>query len=207
MKKVFFVTFMLLMIFPQMYAQFTIGPKAGLNISKVYAESFGGGDFSDYKTGFNAGVFGKYALSNSFDIKAELLYSQQGYKSDYILMDYGGNTVYSVNTRKDYLNIPLLLKYNLLGRPWIFFEAGPQIGFCLGQHYSNNDKDIEDAMNEFSTYKTVDFSLSGGIGFYLGSGITINARYNHGLTDSEKYDAGIKNRVFQFSLAYDLWQF
>lgn len=207
MKKVVLIAVMTLIMFSHVYAQFTIGPKAGLNISKEVAKIYGS-DFSDYKTGINVGIFGKYSICKSFDVQAELMYSQQGYKSDVILMDIGGYQVQNLNKRTDYLNIPLLLRYNLLGRPWIFIEAGPQLGFCMGEHHSfKDDKEIEDALNKHSTYNTVDFSLVGGIGFYLGKGISINARYNHGLTNSDKYDLDLKNRVFQFSLAYNLLQF
>lgn len=208
MKKVFFVTFMVLMIFPQTYAQFTIGPKAGLNLSTVYSSKVD--DFADYRTGLNAGVFGKYSINNSFDVQVELLYAQLGYKYTVPEYDLGGHAYrnFKMKLITHNLDIPLLVKYNLLGRPWIFFEGGVQLGFFLTDKYSSNDKEAEREMNKLKTeFNTFDFQLLGGLGFYLGSGFSINARYCHGLTNVIDSDLNLRNRTFQFSLAYNLWQF
>lgn len=207
MKKVVLVTVMALIMFSHAYAQFTIGPKAGMNISTMHTGELIG-DITEYKTGFNAGAFGKYTINNSFDIQAELLYSQQGYKIDIPLYDIGGNSYVDPDLKvlTHNLNIPILLKYNLLGRPWVFFEAGPQVGFLLKDKFKSKDKELEDDANKLGMgFKTVDLSIVGGIGFYLGYGVSINARYNHGLTSIHDFD--YKNRVFQFSLAYNLFQF
>ena len=41
-------------------AQFTIGPKVGLNLSKEYLGIKAFDEDTDFKSGLNAGVFGKY---------------------------------------------------------------------------------------------------------------------------------------------------
>ncbi|MDR2918256.1 MAG: PorT family protein [Tannerella sp.] len=208
MKKVILVTIIALTMSLHSYAQFTIGPKAGLNLSTVHSTKVD--DYADYKTGLNAGFFGKYSINNSFDLQVELLYAQLGYKDNMPTFDYDGSGFENFNYKliAHNLDVPLLVKYNLLGRPWIFFEGGVQLGFSLSNKYSCNDKDVERAMNELKPeFNTFDFQLLGGLGFYLGSGFSVNARYCHGLTDMMDSGLHMRNRAFQFSLAYNLWQF
>lgn len=206
MKKVIFVTIIAFAMSLHTYAQFTIGPKVGLNLSTVHSTKVD--DYADYKTGLNAGVFGKYSINSSFDIQTEVLYSQQGYKVDLVSFDYGGDPYLDPDLKvlTHNLNIPVLLRYNLLGKRWLYFEAGPQVGFLLKEKMKLENKEVVGGLKDMGMeLKTVDLSIVGGIGFYLGNHFTINARYNYGLTSI--HDLDFKNRVFQFSLAYDLWKF
>ena len=186
-------------------AQFTIGPKMGLNISKEYFGLKGLDEGIDFKAGFNVGVFGKYEVNHKFDIQAELLYSQQGFKHNIPLTDYGGTVFlngYKISSH--YLNIPLVLKYYHLKR--LYIEAGPQVGFCLSSKIHPGYKMIEGDFKK--DYNTTDFSLVGGIGADIGYGLSVNARYIHGFTDTQKLSKlNVQNRVIQISLAYDLWSF
>ena len=192
MKKIIITIALFISVITISSAQFTIGPKAGLNLSK---EHFGENAIDEdikFKQGLNIGIFGKYMMNDKLGIQAELLYSQQGHKSNISLLDYGGNLTQNGNltqigykSSSHYLNIPFVLKFYPLKR--IFIEAGPQVGYCFK---SKNMK-----------YKTIDFSLAGGIGIDIGYGLNVSARYNHGLTHT------LKNRVLQFSLTYDLLDF
>lgn len=199
-KTIFIIAFFA--IISNVSAQFTIGPKVGLNVSKEhYGEEHIDEDI-DFRTGLNAGVFGRYEINNRFNLQAELLYSQQGYKIDIPIVDYGGMEILDkCKIMSHYLNIPVLLKYYPIKN--LFIEAGPQIGFCLDSKISPEYKDL-DKLDV--AYNTVDFSLAGGIGVHLGYGLSFNARYNHGFTKTMK-ESEWKNRVIQFSLAYDLFSF
>ena len=198
MKKTAFIIALFIVAINSASAQFTIGPKVGLNISKEY---FGKEPIDEdvaFITGLNAGMFGRYEISNRFGIQTELLYSQQGYKYNIPLMDYGGKTILDGYKRlSHYLNIPVLLKYYPLKR--VYIEAGPQIGFHLNSKLSPEELEDIDELG----YNTVDFSLAGGIGVNIGYGLSVNARYNHGFTKTLK-GSDWKNRVIQISLAYDL---
>lgn len=208
MKKAILSIVMVIIVCTQAHSQFTIGPKAGLNISTMHSNNEFVDDFLDYKTGFNIGIFGKYSFNKLFDIQMELLYSQQGYKGNIDIYDHEGNTYLNPDLKvlTHNLNIPLLLKYNLLGRRWLFIEAGPQVGLFLGEDLKLKNEISDERMNGIGKdFKTADISIVGGIGFYLGNHISVNARYNHGLTST--HDLNLKNRVFQIALAYDLWQF
>ncbi|MDR2916022.1 MAG: PorT family protein [Tannerella sp.] len=206
MKKTFLIIALLIVVHHGISAQFVIGPKVGLNVSKEYFGKKIIDEDVDFRTGLNAGVFGKYEINKIFDIQVELLYSQQGYKDNVDIIDYGGGVIsegYKILSH--YLNVPVLLKYYPVKR--FYIEAGPQVGFCLNSKLSGENKEIDNELNSLKLdYNTVDFSLAGGIGVHVGYGLTANVRYSHGFTKTLS-DSDWKNRVIQFSLAYDLWSF
>jgi len=201
MKRIIFVI-ALFIIVSNVSAQFTIGPKVGLNLSKECLGIKAFDESNNYKKGLNAGIFGKYEINDKFDIQTEFLYSQQGYESDIPLVDYGG-TVYEGTFKilSNYINIPVALKYYPFKR--FYIEAGPQIGFCLDSKISPGDIEVKDI---FDMDNNTVFSMVGGAGFNIGYGLSLNARYNHGLTKTYS-ESDLKSRIFQFSLTYDLWSF
>lgn len=201
MKKIVLIIALILIV-NNVSAQFTIGPKVGLNVSKEYFGKKAVDDDVDFRMGLNAGVFGRYKISRKFDIQAELLYSQQGYKHDISLVDIGGSVIVDgCKVLSHYLNVPVLLKYYPIKN--LFIEVGPQIGFCFDSKIPSEYKGMDDFDLD---YNTVDFSLAGGIGVYLGYGLSFDVRYNHGFTKTVK-SSEWENRVIQFSLAYDLFSF
>ncbi|NIF05255.1 PorT family protein [Chryseobacterium sp. Tr-659] len=162
------------------------GLKAGLNISR-----FSDSD-SRFKTGFNAGVFANIPVAKDFSFQPEVLYNQVGTKAK-------ANSGLKVNV--DYISVPLMLQYNAL--PNLYLEAGPQFSFLVNsklryKSYSTNTKD---------QFKTFDFGVGIGAGYYLTENIGITARYVAGLTDVVKntpgvYDGKSKNNVIQVGLVY-----
>jgi len=206
MRRTILVIALLITAVSSTFAQFTIGPKIGLNMTKEYAGIEGIDEDVDFKLGLNIGLFGRYGINDRFNMQAEVLYSQQGYKSDIILADINGALQgIGYKASSHYLNIPLSLRFYLLKR--FYIEAGPQIGFCIDSNFSSDNADVENAMKELNTdYNTLDFSLAGGIGYDIGYGLSINARYVHGFTKTLT-ESPWKNRVIQLSIAYDLWSF
>ncbi|MDR1379936.1 MAG: PorT family protein [Tannerella sp.] len=188
-------------------AQFTTGLKAGLNISDVHFDIPLLNDEIEFRRGLNIGVFGRYFLNDRLDVQAELLYSQQGYRTTTPVTDVGGNILLGgYKSLAHYLNIPVLIKFYPVRR--IYLEAGPQAEFCLGHAYSASGKEMEDALSDAGFEKnTADLSLTGGIGLCLGKGFSVNARYCHGLLKMPSGNTKYNNRVIQFSLACDLWSF
>ena len=205
MKKIILTIALFISTISFASAQLTIGPKIGLNLSTEHSGENIFDEDLKFKPGLNIGIFGKYYINDMFDFQAELLYSQQGYKSNISFFDFGGVSLqYKYKTISHYLNIPLLLKYYPFER--IYFEAGPQIGFCLDYKLSSSYSEVDEVWDRYKDYNSVDFSLVGGIGIDLGSGLNITARYNHGFTHTIP-NTDYKNRVLQFSLTYDLWKF
>ena len=205
MKQTILIIALLIVVANNAFSQFTVGPKAGLNLTKEYAGQKMFDEHQNSKTGLNLGLFGCYEMNDKLDLQVEMLYSQQGYKTDIALIDWNGEMMTSVKASSHYLNVPLLLKYYPFKR--FYIEAGPQIGFCLDSSFLSENDEMNGVLKEMDAdYHKVDFSLAGGLGFHIGKGFSINVRYNHGFTKTLN-ESLWKNRVIQFSLAYDLWSF
>ncbi|GIL24729.1 MAG: hypothetical protein BroJett042_32420 [Bacteroidota bacterium] len=176
-------------------AQFALGIKGGPNFAKV--------DVNDPdaswkgRTGFHGGAFALIKLTK-IGIQPEVIFSQQGSKVKFNSDDYDANF--------SYVNIPVILKlYTVAG---INLQAGPQFGFLTTAesdynpitHQPQTKADIKDA------YKKSDVSVAIGAGWDLPFGLTIDARYNLGISKIED-DPSIeatKNQVFQVSLGFKL---
>lgn len=176
-------------------AQFALGIKAGPNFAKV--------DVNDPdatwkgRTGFHGGAFALIKLTK-IGIQPELLFSQQGSKVKFNSQDYDANF--------SYVNIPVILKlYTVAG---INLQAGPQFGFLTTAEsdYNPLTNQPQNGADLKSAYKKSDLSLAIGAGWDLPFGLTIDARYNLGLSKIEDNPSieATKNQVFQVSLGYKL---
>lgn len=163
------------------------GIKGGLNFS-----TFNGSDveyemYSDY----NAGIAIEISLPTlPVGIESGVYYSHKGAQAD------DGSVRLSV----EYIEIPLLAKYNLGLSDKIspHLVLGPYAGYVInssarGVTFSNVDS-LEDFTNEF------DFGLMGGAGIDLNVAVTtinIQARYSYGFTSvfNDGFDADAKNGV------------
>src|SRR5699024_4345130 len=89
-----------------------LGVKVGANYANLSDASH-----VSNKTGLVAGAFLGLKF-NKVGIQPELLYSQQGADSDFGDFDL------------DYINIPIMIKYYLIGN-FLNIQAGPQFGFVV----------------------------------------------------------------------------
>lgn len=166
-------------------AQIALGIKAGPNFATIDAKEPG----TTYKnrTGYHFGAFGLIKLTK-IGIQPEILFSQQGSKVKFNGDDFDANF--------SYINIPIIIKlYTIAG---INLQAGPQFGFLSRAEVE--DTDIKDAV------KGSDISLALGAGWDLPFGLTLDARYNLGLSDvNDGYsEEKMKNQVWQVSVGYKL---
>ena len=142
-------------------------------------------------------------LSNSegerVGFQPEILFSQQG---STIKFD---SSQPDIESNFSYVNIPLIVKlYTVAG---INLQVGPQIGFLTSAEIDNEDYKEE--------LKGTDFSLALGVGWDLPFGLTLDGRYNLGLSDindgigqgSGAPESTIKNQVWQISVGYKLFKF
>ncbi len=178
------------------FAQLSMGSKVGLNLSSLT------GDGTNYKAGVNVGVFANYRINNLLAIQPEFLYSMQGTTFDDVKILT--ETLKSTYT-SHYLDIPVLLKVY----PWagLNVQFGPQFGFCVDDEYKVKLGSEEVSSKDLEKYgydnkaETFDFSLAVGLGYEFDFGMTVDARYNFGLT--KVYDnSDSKNGVFMLSLGY-----
>ncbi|PRB03609.1 opacity protein [Chryseobacterium sp. MYb7] len=159
------------------------GLKAGLNISSISNSD------ANSKAGFYGGVFANIPVAQDFSVQPEVLYSGMGAKAK-------ANSNVKLNT--DYIAVPVMLQYNLI--PNLYVEAGPQFGFLISAKGKANGASV-DVKDDF---KTFDFGLGLGAGYYFTQNIGVNVRYTAGLSDIAKDNGGdaSRNGVFQVGLAY-----
>lgn len=198
MRKNAIILFLITSFVSLSYSQFTIGPKSGVNMSKLYNSDID----SNFKFGFHVGGFVKYNFTSSLSVQPELMYSQQSSFIDVSLIDYGGNVYFNgLKITYQYLHLPVLVNCNL-GNSHFYLEFGPQLDYHLKSKYSLDNNDFkDDVLNE---WKKIVFSAVGGLGYNFNNGLSFSARYCHGLSNSIKKLPLHKNRCIQFSLAYNL---
>jgi hypothetical protein len=179
-------------------AQVSLGVKAGGAITSLP------GDYNnDTKNGFYGGVTGELPVGKKFSIAAELVYSLQGNKQRIMFAEWAPNDSYYATGKKEnmnlsYVNLPLLVKYQVIKN--IFIETGLQPGLLVNARVktSQGSGDIKD------NYESFDLSWPVGIGFKLRNGLGANLRYNTGLTNVYKGNQWEpKNRVVQLGLFYN----
>lgn len=180
--------------------QFAVGLKAGPNFSSIDKEGSAAENYKN-RTGFHGGAFALIKLTK-IGIQPEILYSKQGAKFTFNQQDYESNY--------DYVNIPIILKLYLAAG--LNLQVGPQFGFLTAvdgktvKNASGSTETIADLAKD--EYKKSDLSAAFGVGWDLPFGLTIDGRYNLGLSkiqDNPDIDA-TKNQVFQVSLGYKLFK-
>jgi hypothetical protein len=183
-----------LLISQFMMAQFHLGIKAGANITKVDGKSLK----QEFRYGYNVGGFAEIGLGKRFAFEPEVLFNQysstldSSYKSIY-------ENVISSNQSKvklNYLSIPLLLDYKLLGP--IHIQAGPQFAVLMSQ-----DKNF--LQNGGNAFKNGDFSMIAGVQLKLAQ-LRVTGRYLIGLNNINDIDNQDKwkNQVVQLSVGIAL---
>ncbi len=201
MKKVFlFLGVAGLFVAPNMQAQeSSVGIKGGVNLSTL---SIDDNNDKNMKLGFNVGVFNKIALTESFAIQPELLYSRQGLKVEYDgIAD--GETKFNLN----YINLPVKLVFNLSED--FEFQFGPYVGYLINANLKSDaevlglfDIDSEDDVDR-KNFNSIDYGLTAGLAFDL-KPLIVGFNYNLGLSQVAKDDefsynmlGNAKNRVIQ----------
>ncbi len=182
-------------------AEFSIGLKAGPNFANLNTEESPGDNYKA-RTGFHLGAFA-LIKGEKVGFQPEVVFSQQGSK-----FKVGGN---DIKSNFSYVNIPLIIKlYTIAG---INLQVGPQIGFLTSAEDKSTIAGISTTTDVKDKFKTTDFSLALGVGWDLPFGLSIDGRYNWGLTNNDDGygsgapDSSIKNQVWQFSLGYKFFKF
>lgn len=201
----------------------SFGVKAGVNFANLAGDfGYNDGYYDGYsrdtkaKVGFHIGGLAEIMLSEKFALQPELLFSSQGYKTEY----YDDNdNKQDNNVTLSYITLPIMAKFYPIEN--LAIEMGPQVGLLI----SANDEEVEyyndlypedDQIESKDLYKGVDFALNFGASYKMDSGLFFSARYNLGLAkvdDEDYYDDGIdddfglfsfsrKNRVIQLSVGY-----
>lgn len=194
--KLFLPLIASLLISQALLAQFHIGLKGGANVTKIEGRSFK----DEFKYGYHLGGFAEIGLGGKIGIQPEVLFNQyattvdSSYKEIY---ENVFNPAYQRNVKLNYLSIPILLNYKLLGN-FLTLQAGPQFGILL----DNNKTLLQNGGNAF---KGGDFSMVGGAQVKLAA-FRISGRYMVGLNNLNDIDDRDKwkNQGFQLSVGLAL---
>ncbi len=191
MKTKLSLVVLALVLSQAVFSQFHFGVKAGANVTKLDGHSFK----DKFEYGYHVGGFIQIGIGNKFSIQPEVLFNQysttvdSNYRNIY-------QDVFSSDQRKvklNYLSIPLLLNYKLLGN-FLSLQAGPQFSILMDQNKTflqNGGKAFADG----------DFSMVGGVQLKI-SAIRVTGRYVIGLKNINDIDNKDrwKNQGFQVSL-------
>lgn len=181
-------------------SRWTIGPKAGINLTQFWGNDFNN-DFANPRLSGQFGGFFTWSNDRWFAISGELLYSAKGTRYKYDLPFIG--SAKSV-TRMDYIEMPLLFRVFFVqsGAVRPHASIGPSLGFLVVAHSKGIDPE-SDAESFRDDAHVFDVGLNIGSGVNIRTGpIWINPelRYNLGLINiGDDYSA--RNGAFTFSVA------
>jgi hypothetical protein len=161
-------------------AEVSLGLKVGANFSKFNEEE------ADNLTSFHGGAFVLFKLTK-IGIQPELLFSQQG------------ASIQDVDLKTAYMTIPVMLKIYLV--QGFNIQLGPQFGFLTKAELDGSDVK--------ESFKNSDLSANVGLGIDLPFGLTVDGRYNIGLSDvgDDPSLPELKSQVIQVSVGYKLFKF
>jgi hypothetical protein len=178
------------------------GIKGGLNISNFIVD-----DVTDKnpRYGFHAGVYGQLFSSEAFAIQPEVNFSTKGNKATYS----AGIIDQETKINLSYIDIPVLAVFKL-GRA-AEIHAGAYWAYLVGANI-DTDGDISDDFRRVDrdNFEDWDYGLVGGLGFNLGEGAQLGARYNYGLKEiansrgARAMLGDAKNSMLQVYIAFNL---
>jgi hypothetical protein len=195
MKTKLSVLFALVLFTQAAMAQFHLGVKGGVNITKVQGEAFR----DEFRYGYHLGGFAELGLGGRLGIQPEVLWNQYQTRVDSSFSNVYENSTKISNyqdVKLNYLTIPILLNYKL--GSLLSLQAGPQFGILLDQ-----SKNL--VQNGQEAFKKGDFSMVGGAQIHIAK-IRLQGRYFVGLnnisdiSDQNKWN----NQGFQLSLGLAL---
>jgi hypothetical protein len=195
MKKISIVI-LLMIAGTAAFAQFqvAVGIKGGPNFANINTDASAGQNYKN-RTGFHAGAFTLFKFTK-VGIQPEILFSQQGSTLQINSQDFEQN--YS------YINIPVMLKlYTIAG---INLQVGPQFGFVSKAEVESLVNNVKTTTDIKDQVKGSDLSLALGAGWDLPFGLTLDARYNLGLSkiNEGNNSPDAKNQVFQVSVGFKI---
>nr|WP_315207624.1 porin family protein [uncultured Flavobacterium sp.] len=194
-NKIFFASLVLsFMTFTSAQAQEktpSYGFKGGLNFSNFYVDNV---DDSNMLTGFNAGLYAKFPITNSIAIQPEINYTTKGSEQIYDNGVVQGTSKFNIN----YIEVPVLLVANITDN--FNVHVGPYAAYMVSGK-TKNDSNFGSSESELDTddFNKLDAGISGGLGLDFDV-VNFGVRYNYGLTkigkDNSFTSSDAKNSVF-----------
>ncbi len=181
----------LLLVFTLLIGTLTItsqesryGIRIGANVSSINSDDITG-DLDQSRIGVVVGFLADFALTEKLRLQPEFQYSGQGNKDK--------------DLRVNYLQLPILLKYNITD---LFnVQLGPQAGVKIWEWEDNQDDTFD--------FGTFDFAGVAGIGLNITDNFFVDLRYAIGLSnvfdeDGSSFRFDGNNTNIQLSVGYRL---
>ena len=193
-----------------------IGVKGGCDLSRVF---FNPSVEQKFALGATAGLMVRYIEENHFGIIGELNFAQRGWAENF------EEAPYNYTRTLDYIDLGIYAHIFFGRRGRFFFNAGPQVGYFLGEHTKANfnpldmahlpDFPIRNRTNEqmlLSVSQKFDYGIAAGLGaeFNLNrrNSIGVEARFYFGLGNimpSKRADTFNASNQMSLSASLNYW--
>lgn len=225
MKKLAILILLLGGYIQNIQAQWAGGVRVGAGLSNVSTPSIIDIVSSEfhYMPGVSVGLTGEYSFNSDWSVMSELNYQQKGFRvNEHMDLNLFRNINVplgvKVDTRVDYVDVPLLVKYAFGNGPVKAYAAvGPQISYALSGQIRTRanlllDFNVMKTPINLSSLKYQRFDVGAvavaGVDIPTGNGsIFFDARFQQGFNDSFRLpvvDLNIKNHGFGFGLGYKM---
>ena len=156
-----------------------------------------GGESQDAILGYFAGVGANIPLNPNLSARTEMRFSKKGSKTEI-------NNIASNTTRLSYIDIPLILQYQIV--PKLSIQGGLQPSFLLSANMESevngesSDRSVRDIYNGFDLAATL------GVSYNINKNLSVQLGYDLGLLNVERQAdfREVGNRAIWFGLQYNL---
>ncbi len=177
----------LLLVFTFFFTQAqeaSYGVRLGANLSTISSDDIPE-NLEDSRFGIVVGFLAEFPITEKISMQPEFQYSAQGNDDE--------------SLRVNYLQLPVLLKYNFADK--FNIHLGPQVGLKIWEWEQNGIIEAD--------FNTFDFALVAGLGVSLTENFFADLRYGFGLSnivDDKDIPEGFEgnNRNIQLSFGYKL---
>lgn len=177
----------------------TIQPRVGISYSNIT-------DGNKWKLNIAYGVEFEYYLAEQFSLAGGVLFTNQGCKYD-VYSDDNKVTDETIKLNLYYGTLPITANYYIL--PGLALKAGIQPAFRVkanvvqGSEKLDFDKMVAAFYGNDVKMNKLDLSIPVGLSYEF-KGITLDARYNFGLTKLTSDGDNLYNKVFVVTLGYKI---
>ena len=185
------------LLIPDMSAQthyssnVAIGGKAGVDFSRIF---FNPSVKQKMDMGMNAGVMVRYIEENHFGLIGELNFAQRGWAENF------EEAPYNYSRKLDYIDLCFLAHIFFGRRARFFFNAGPQVGYYLGEHITANFNPEDIAhLPDFPNVNRINYQLTEPItikvdyGISAGMGCEFNINRRNSISLEGRFYFGLAN--------------
>ncbi|RKR80917.1 outer membrane protein with beta-barrel domain [Mucilaginibacter gracilis] len=194
MKRILLTLVTLVVISTGTKAQFVLGLKGGVNVSKINTDNFTQSSMAGY-------LFGAFArIGKGLYLEPEIYASSKGGQFNY---DANGTTAGgNAKVRFTTLDVPVLIGQSFGASSFnIRAMVGPVYSYVLDRNTTFSDN-LGAAYRDLGDYNHSTLGYQAGLGIDLGN-IALDARYEGGLTSiNQKY--GERPNLWSFSIGFKI---